>query len=275
LDKIALKGEWKFLPVAIYFKNAFRLFDIPSQGFYSMNKLPVNLGPYTPSLLYNGMINPLVPYTIKGVIWYQGESNVGQAELYSRTFPAMIGNWRNNWGQGDFPFYYVQIAPFDYGTQGNSAFLREAQFKSIALKNTGMVVTLDIGSPVNIHPANKQDVGYRLASWALAKDYGKNIYFSGPLYKSMEIKDDAIIINFDFIDGGLSVKNGGLDNFEIAGNDQKFVKANVAIEGNTVIVKSSRDKQPVAVRYLWNNTSVASLFNGIGLPASSFRTDNW
>ncbi len=274
-EQISLSGEWKYLPVALFYINSFRIFEIVDQGFYSLAKLPVDLGPSTPSGLYNGMINPLAPYTIKGAIWYQGESNAGNPELYSRLFPAMIESWREKWNQGDFPFYYVQIAPFDYGTQINSACLREAQMKTLSLKNTGMVVTLDIGNPVNIHPANKQDVGHRLALWALAKDYGKQIVCSGPVYSSMEVKGNEIVISFNYTDGGLTSKLGGLKNFEIAGADKKFIKANAVIEGNNIIVKSLAVKNPVAVRYLWDNTSEASFFNGNGLPASSFRTDNW
>jgi len=147
--------------------------------------------------------------------------------------------------------------------------------KTLSLKNTGMVVTLDIGNPVNIHPANKQDVGHRLALWALAKDYGKQIVCSGPVYSSMEVKGNEIVISFNYTDGGLTSKLGGLKNFEIAGADKKFIKANAVIEGNNIIVKSLAVKNPVAVRYLWDNTSEASFFNGNGLPASSFRTDNW
>ncbi|MFN8255951.1 MAG: sialate O-acetylesterase [Bacteroidales bacterium] len=274
-DIVALQGEWKYLPVAIFYQNTFRIFDIPSQSFYSIPKLPVELGPNTPSGLFNGMINPLLPYTIRGAIWYQGESNVGNEELYSRAFPAMIEGWREKWGQGDFPFYYVQIAPWNYGPQSNAAGLRESQTKTLSIKNTGMAVTNDIGNPVNIHPANKAEVGRRLALWALAKDYGKNLKFSGPLYSSMEIKGEEIIVKFQYADGGLVAKKGGLKNFEIAGEDKKFFPATAIISGSELIVKNPLVKKPVAVRYLWNNDAEGTLFNGEGLPASNFRTDNW
>ena len=179
-DQIGLSGEWKFLPVAILHKGSFRLFDISSMQFYSMAKLPVEIGPNTPTALFNAMITPLIPYTLRGAIWYQGESNSGNPELYTRLFPDMIGCWRDAWKQGDFPFYFVQIAPFNYGDWANAAGLREAQFKTLSVPNTGMAVTLDIGNPVNIHPANKPEVGRRLALWALAKDYGKQVCIFRP-----------------------------------------------------------------------------------------------
>ncbi len=274
-DQIGLSGEWKYLPVAILYKGSFRLFDISSMQFYNMAKLPVEIGPNTPTALFNAMINPLIPYTLRGAIWYQGESNSGNPELYTRLFPDMIGCWREAWQQGDFPFYFVQIAPFDYGDWSNAAGLREAQFKTLSVPNTGMAVTLDIGNPVNIHPANKPEVGRRLALWALAKDYGKQVAFSGPLYASMETKGNTVIISFNYAENGLQSAEGGLQNFQVAGEDKKFVQAKAIIEGDKIIVQSHFVMKPVAVRYLWDNASEASLFNTEGLPASSFRTDNW
>ena len=146
---------------------------------------------------------------------------------------------------------------------------------TLKVNNTGMAVTLDIGNPMNIHPANKAEVGRRLALWALAKDYGKQLVYSGPLYASMEVKDDVIQVSFDHVDGGLKAREGGLKNFQIAGEDKVFHDAKAYVDGNSVIVKSSLVNKPAAVRYLWDNFSEASLFNGHGLPASSFRTDNW
>ena len=274
-DAISLKGQWKYLPVAVIHNGNFKLLDIASREYRNRPKLPVELGPNTPTLLYNAMINPVIPYTIKGTIWYQGESNSGSPELYSRLFPAMIECWREKWNQGNFPFYFVQIAPFNYGPWSKAAGLREAQFKTLKLPHTGMAVTLDIGNPVNIHPANKQDVGKRLALWALAKDYGKEVIYSGPLYKSMEISGDAVRIYFDHTEGGLQTGKVGLKNFQIAGDDKVFKDAVATISGNSLSVKNSGVKNAVAVRYLWDNDSEASLFNGAGMPASSFRTDSW
>ena len=230
-----------------------------------------------PSSLYNGMINPLIPFAIKGAIWYQGESNVYDAKLYSQIFPEMVKCWRNKWNQGNFPFYYVQIAPYDYGKNSKSELLRESQLQSLsAIPNSGMIVTMDITNIKNIHPADKVSVGQRLAYWAFAKDYGmKDVAFSGPLYKSMKIDGQAIRVSFDYAGNGLEAKDGDLTYFEIAGSDGNFVPAKAVIENNTVVVSSSDIKEPVAVRYGWSNTATPNLFNKEGLPASSFRTDNW
>jgi sialate O-acetylesterase len=274
-DQIALNGEWKYLPVALLYNGSFRLLDIGTQEFYRMAKLPMEWGPHTPTVLFNAMIHPLVPYTLKGAIWYQGEANTGNPEAYAGLFPAMIQGWREAWKQGDFPFYFVQIAPFDYGSGTNSAALRDAQMKALQENATGMAVTLDIGNPVNIHPANKVEVGRRLALWALAKDYGRAQVYSGPLYAGMEVKGDAILVHFDHTDGGLKAGKGGLKHFTVAGEDRVFKLANATISGSSLIIKSSGIEKPVAVRYCWDNTSEASLFNGEGLPASSFRSDNW
>jgi len=276
---IPLSGSWKYLPVAIIHARNFRLFDIPTREYYFMENMPVELGPNTPTVLFNAMISPIVPYTIKGAIWYQGESNAGNPKLYSRLFPAMIESWRNRWGQGDFPFYFTQIAPFDYdrwgGPWAKAAELREAQTKTLSLKNTGMAITLDIGDPENIHPANKQEVGRRLALWALAKDYDHDIKYSGPIYRSFEKKDNTIIVYFDYAENGLVPGPKGLNSIQIAGTDRIFSDATATIDGNRLIVKSNRVPDPEAVRYLWDNRSEASLFNNHGLPAANFRTDNW
>ncbi len=231
----------------------------------------------SPSSLYNGMIAPLIPFAIKGAIWYQGESNVSRAYQYRKLFPAMITNWRKDWGQGDFPFYYVQIAPFKYGGGRESQELREAQLMSLSLKNTGMAVTSDIATVSNIHPPNKLDVGRRLALWALAKDYGKkDLVHSGPIYQSMKIEGSKIRLTFDSVGSGLKTLDGNeASHLTVAGADQKFVEAKGRIEGNTLIVSSDAVKSPVAVRYGWSNTAEPNLANKEGLPASTFRTDDW
>ena len=272
---VSTAGSWKYLPVAEYRGGTFYLFDLNSRNFYERPKLTVDLGPYTPTTLYNAMINPLVPYTIRGAIWYQGEANTGNPEQYTYLFPAMIRDWREVWGLGDFPFYFVQIAPFDYGSGIRSQALREAQMKALEVPNTGMAVTLDIGNPGNIHPANKQKVGHRLALWALAKNYGRNIVYSGPIYRSMNNKGNRIEVSFYYAEDGLTTLGKPLSHFQIAGQDRVFRTASAQIKGNSVVVSSPMVNEPVAVRYCWDNTSDASLFNKAGLPASSFRTDNW
>jgi sialate O-acetylesterase len=232
----------------------------------------------TPTALYNAMLAPLIPFRIAGAIWYQGESNSPRPIEYTKLFPAMITDWRKNWAIGDFPFYYVQIAPFDYDTEWclNSTYLREAQLKTLsAVKNVGMAVALDIGEEKDIHPKNKQEVGRRLALWALEKTYNKKIdSFSGPLYKSMKIENNRIRLFFDTY-GELSAREGHLSEFIIAGEDKAFVPASAEIDGDTVVVWSDQVQKPVAVRYAWKNWTTASLFNKAGLPASSFRTDDW
>ncbi len=236
-------------------------------------------GPYLPSSLYNGMIAPLIPYGIKGAIWYQGESNAAKAYQYRRLFPLMIKNWRKDWGQGDFPFLFVQLANWapksDQPMDDYWAELREAQLMTLSLKNTGMAVAVDIGDPTNIHPANKQEVGRRLALNALAMSYGKKLVYSGPIYRAMEPEYGAIVLVFDHIGGGLVAKGDTLKGFTIAGEDRKFVPAEAKIVGNNVVVSSPQVKDPVAVRYSWAINPDGNLYNKAGLPASPFRTDDW
>ena len=256
---ISLAGDWKY-------KIAFVKHSVPL----------ITQNPNYPTVLYNGMIAPLIPFAIRGVIWYQGESNVGRAKQYTKLFPAMISDWRRRWEEGDFPFYFVQIAPYPYGGNGmESAALRDAQRTTLQLPNTGMAVTLDIGDTTNIHPANKQEVGRRLALWALANTYGeKGIVYSGPLYKNIKIDGNRIIISFKYTDGGLVAKGGTLNSFEIAGDDGRFVPADAKISGDKVIVSSEAISHPKAVRYGWSDTAEPHLFNKAGLPASSFNTEN-
>ncbi len=235
---------------------------------------------HNPSGLYNAMIHPLIPFSIQGAIWYQGESNAGRAYQYRKLFPAMIKSWRKSWGQGDFPFLFVQLANFmavkDEPVDSAWAELREAQTMTLGLKNTGMAVIIDIGEANNIHPKNKQDVGKRLALWTLAKTYGRNIVYSGPLYKSCKVDGNKMVLSFDHVGGGLVAKDGeALKGFAIAGSDKKFVWADAKIEGNTVVVSSEQVAEPVAVRYAWADNPICNLYNKEMLPASPFRTDEW
>jgi sialate O-acetylesterase len=227
--------------------------------------------------LYNGMIAPLIPYTIAGAIWYQGESNAGRAYQYRKLFPSMIRDWRRAWGQGDFPFLFVQLASFiqEWSPKTCWAELREAQTMTLSLPNTGMAVTVDIGEPYDIHPKNKQEVGRRLALAAEANAYGRKVAYSGPLYDSMTIEGDSVRLRFKHVDGGLATKGGPLKGFEAAGEDRKFFAAEAMVAGDTVVVRSSTVLRPVAVRYAWADNPECNLFNKAGLPASPFRTDDW
>lgn len=234
--------------------------------------------PNRPMLIYNAMINPILPFTIKGVIWYQGESNADRATQYRQLFPLLINDWRQHWGEGNFPFYFVQIANYAATEQPPAAdwpALRDAQLNTLSLPNTGMAVTIDIGDAHRIHPQNKQETGRRLALIARAKTYGEKIPYSGPIYKSQVIKGDKIELEFTHTDDGLLAKGDTLKGFTIAGADKKFYPARAIITGNKVIVTGSAVANPVAVRYAWANNPVCNLYNGANLPASPFRTDDW
>ncbi len=233
-----------------------------------------------PTSLYNAMIHPLVPFAIRGATWYQGESNciAGDGMIYYYKMQGLIRGWRKVWGQGDFPFYYVQLAPFRY--EGDPLMLPgiwEAQTAALSIPNTGMAVTVDIGNLRDIHPKNKQDVGKRLALWALAKTYGQSdLVYSGPLYKSMAVEGSKVRISFDHTGSGLASRNGKvLTWFQIAGADGKFVEAEAKINGNTIVVSSDTVGAPVAVRFAWHQEAVGNLMNKEGLPATPFRTDRW
>jgi sialate O-acetylesterase len=276
---LSIAGKWKCLPVAEYIGGKFYVYNIKNLEFYDRPKISLP-GPDTPSVLYNGMISPLIPYHIKGVIWYQGERNSHKRAdymNYEALFHMMINNWRAKWCEGQFPFYFVQIAPFDYTDNSQSEIVRNAQLQTyLSTSNTGIVATLDIGSLKTIHPPNKQEVGRRLALWALSKNYHKNIMFSGPIYKSMKIECGRIMLTFKCSDGGLLMKkNNSETNFIIAGKDHKFFDAQVEVKNDKLIVYSNKVKNPVAVRYAWNNSDEATLFNKSGLPAPTFKTDNW
>ena len=243
-----------------------------------------SIGPNSyPTLLYNAMINPLIPFAFRGVIWYQGETNADRAFQYNKAFPLMITDWRKRWNEGDFPFYFVQLASFN-AANGNSkngstwAELREAQTKTLSLPNTGMAVITDIGDSSNIHPKDKQDVGKRLAAIALHNLYEENNVYNGPAYSSMKTDGNRAIISFKNTGGGLEVhdKYGYIKGFEIAGADKQFHYAQAHITGNTVMVYNESVSNPVAVRYGWaDNNLEDNLFNAEGFPAWPFRTDNW
>lgn len=231
-----------------------------------------------PTGLYNGMIHPLVPFGIRGAIWYQGESNLGAGMHYRDLMQGLIQGWRTVWGQGEFPFLYVQLAPFKYGAAPTAlSEIWEAQTATLAFPNTGMAVTTDIGNTADIHPRNKQEVGKRLALWALARNYGKNdLVYSGPLYDSLTVEGHRIRLKFRHLGGGLKSRDGKpLDWFSIAGEDKKFVPAAAAIDGETVVVESPQVTAPVAVRFGWHQLAEPNLSNQAGLPASPFRTDRW
>jgi sialate O-acetylesterase len=255
--------------------------------------IEVALGPFTPdwgsqpvrpdeqngpTTLFNAMIAPLTPLTIRGVIWYQGESNADRAAEYRLLFPIMIRDWRRAFGLGDFPFYFVQLANYmaraDEPTESEWAELREAQLMTLGEPQTGMAVAIDVGEADDIHPRNKQDVGRRLALWALARTYGRSIECSGPLYRSHEIQGDEMRIAFDHAQD-LTARDGDLVGFAVAGEDRVFTWASARIEGESVVVRSPSVPKPIAVRYGWADNPRVNLYNGAGLPASPFRTDDW
>ena len=239
-----------------------------------------------PSVLFNGMINAIIPFTIKGVIWYQGEGNSGRYKNYMKLMNGLIKNWRDEWGLGDFPFYFVQLAPNGSLGQGNGtsqAFLREAQLRTmLSVKNTGMAVTLDIGSTITNHPPEKLLIGKRLAYWALAKNYGFNgLPHSGPVYESMKVKNNKVYVNFKFAKNGVTSYGKPLSGFEIAGEDKIFYSADALIdphwsagwENRSVLTLSNKNvPNPLYIRYGWKNYIEGALYNVEGLPASSFRS---
>lgn len=268
-----LDGDWKFLVAAELYSGKIYSYDLKEISDLERPNIIV-ANAFSATTLFNAMINPLIPFNFKGAIWYQGESNVGRSEQYERLFPAMINDWRTRWKR-EFPFYFVQIAPFQYsGEQAEqSQKLRDAQRRTLTTPNTGMVVTLDIGNYKNIHPANKQDIGQRLAGLALSNDYDKNLISSGPLYRNSIVKKKRIVLTFDHVGSGLLSEQGGLTGFEIAGADQKYVPAKAVIDGNKVLVSAEAVTSPRHVRYAWSDEGVGNLSNNEGLPASSFTTE--
>jgi sialate O-acetylesterase len=281
-------------------------FTLPALTEAEKAGMPVNPGsePWSwqgPSRLYNAMIHPLIPYALKGVIWYQGESNVGRAYQYRTAFPLLIKDWRARWGQGDFPFLFCQLANMtekqSMPGESNWAELREAQLRTLSVANTGQAVLIDIGDSANVHPRNKADVGARLAAIALAQTYGQSVPFSGPIYQAAKIDGGKIRLAFKQTDGGLVAKplaatysvdsatgataplvrnnTGPLEGFAICGADHQWVWAEAKIEGNQVVVSSNKVPSPVAVRYGWAGNPTCNLYNGAGFPASPFRTDDF
>lgn len=263
-EAIDLAGEWKYNIIN-------KMGDMPPMPYRPD-------GPNRPTVLYNAMVNPIINYTIKGAIWYQGESNADRAYQYRTLFPLMINNWRAKWGQGNFPFYFVQLAAFmpkdNAPVESAWAELREAQLMTLKQPNTGMAVAIDIGDAANIHPANKQEVGRRLALIARAKTYGEKITYTGPVYTSAKANGKAMELTFSNA-AGLKAKGDKPTGFAIAGADKKFYWADAKIEGNKVIVSSAEVTAPVAVRYGWGNNPDCNLYNADDLPASPFRTDDW
>ena len=265
--KIDLSGSWQY-------------FAEPTVNIPPQPRNPIRLQG-NPSFLFNAMINPLLKFPITGAIWYQGESNASRAHQYQRLFPAMIQDWRIRWQQGNFPFYFVQLANFHARNpepaDSTWAELREAQLMTLRLPNTGMAVIIDIGEAKNIHPKNKQDVGKRLALNALVSHYKQPLTSCGPIFTKMMIKQEHIMLNFNHTGSGLMAKgsNGKLKGFTIAGKNKKFFNANAEIENNKVVVWSDEVKQPVAVRYGWADNPECNLYNKEQLPATPFRTDNW
>jgi sialate O-acetylesterase len=264
-EKEDISGEWKF-------------------RISRAEVAEVNVGPNSyPTLLFNAMINPLIPYPIKGAIWYQGESNAGRAKQYQRVFPSLINDWRNHWNLGDFPFLFVSLANYTKAPEqpGESdwAELREAQTKTLSLPNTGMALAIDIGEADDIHPGNKQDVGKRLALNAFKIAYGKDVVHSGPMYREVVFTNGKATIEFSETGSGLKVNDryGYLKGFTLAGADRKFYWAKAELlDDQTVVVFSEDVPNPVAVRYGWaNNPDDLNLYNMEGLPANPFRTDDW
>lgn len=270
----ALQEEASLAPLLDQWER--RIIDSHAKGAKGLD-----LHAHRPGNLYRGMIAPLVPLTIRGAIWYQGESNAGRAWQYRTLFPVMIRAWRAAWGREDLPFHFVQLANFRKvrDVPGDSAWaeLRDAQLHTLrTVEHTGMAVTIDIGEAANIHPKNKQDVGRRLARWALHADYGRKPLPSGPLYREHEIAGPKVILRFDHAGAGLEARGGDpLRGFTIAGEDHVFVPAMARVEGDTVVVFSPRVPTPLAARYAWADNPVCNLVNADGLPASPLRTDDW
>jgi sialate O-acetylesterase len=231
---------------------------------------------WAPAALFNGMVAPAVAYTIKGVIWYQGESNSRRAfaPMYGRIFPTLIADWRAQWHEGDFPFLFVQIANFKSNATEEWAIIREAQRRSLSGANSAMVVTVDIGDPDNVHPADKQTVGARLALAARALAYGENVEYSGPLFRQATPDGEGVRVWFDHAASGLVARGGALQGFEIAGDDGRFVPATARIDGGTVVAGNATVAEPKYVRYGWANAPVVNLYNSDGLPASPFTSED-
>ena len=240
--------------------------------------VPATQDPWVPSSLFNGMIQPLLPFAIRGVLWYQGEANVGRAPAYAAQFPALVTAWRSHFGEGDFPFFWVQLAGFKApaGARGDGwAYLRESQSRALALPMTGQALAIDVGDPGGLRPADTQEIGRRLALLAKAKAYSLSVDYSGPVFREAQAEGAAMRVHFLFAGEGLTASGRPLQSFELAGADRVFHAATAVIQGDSVVVRSPLVRQPVAVRYAWRNSPDANLFNGAGLPAAPFRSDDW
>jgi sialate O-acetylesterase len=272
-----IESDWGGTPAQAWTPRAFLENNPDLKGLVpkTFNGKAANQG----TVLYNGMIAPLQPYAIKGVIWYQGESNAGAAYQYRTLFPAMIRGWRETWGQGDFPFLFVQLAPFEANWDKSGvtwAELREAQLlTSQNVKNTGMAVITDVGDLKDIHPRKKGPVGARLALAARALAYGEKLTYSGPLYNGLKVEGNKVVLSFKHVGKGLEARGGELKGFTVAGPDKKFHPAHAEIKGDQVVVWSDAVERPAAVRYGWANFPEVNLFNKEGLPATPFRTDDF
>ena len=268
-----INSSWGGTPIEVWIPEA----DIRGDRLLNENaaKLkPIPWGPHEPGRTYNAMINPLIPYRIKGALWYQGEGNTANPHFYARAMKTLIESWRSAWGD-NFSFYYVQIAPFaGYGTDNvNGAIIRDQQRIALDMTDkTGMAVITDIGDLEDIHPKNKIDVGKRLAAWAFHEDYGiQDISYSGPLYHSYEWIKDKLTVHFEHADGGLEAQNGQLNEFEILNENGDWVSVPASIHGMTVEINMKDVKSPKGIRYAYHNDSIPHLFNKAGLPASTFE----
>ena len=297
LDAYRASAEANLDALEMWIPEARKAMATPGTEIPRAPQLPADpiIDEHFPTAIYNGMVHPVTPFAIKGVIWYQGESNGGEGiENYHTKMRALIGGWRRVWQQGDFPFYFVQLANYEAvcatpAAAGPYSRNREAQLLSLRIPNTGMAVAVDIGEEKDIHPKNKFDVGERLAAWALHNDYGrKDLVPSGPLYKSMQVEEGRIRLQFDYIGAGLMIgkkdgrnpvvgdKDGRLKQFAVAGADKKWYWADAVIDGNNIIISSPQVPKPLEVRYAYDhNPAGCNLYNKDGLPASPFRTDKW
>ncbi|UCD23099.1 MAG: beta galactosidase jelly roll domain-containing protein [Gemmatimonadota bacterium] len=263
-ERVSIAGDWQY-------RIGLEPADLPQLPAAPQNQV---------TTLFNAMLAPIIPVSMRGVIWYQGESNAGRAHQYRTLFPAMIHDWRRQWGRGDFPFLFVQLANYmapqsDPVEPETWPELREAQSLALELANTAQAITIEIGEADDIHPRNKQDVGLRLALAALGTVYDQDVVYSGPSLREMTVEGNRIRLHFDHVGTGLVAAGDRLRGFAIAGEDRQFVWANADIDGETVLVSADGIAAPVAVRYAWANNPVISLFNREGLPASPFRTDDW
>ena len=257
----------------------------PKKIYRRHNVVPKILGRarrrYGNGRLYNGSIHPLIPYGLRGAIWYQGEADAGNgyAYKYRKLLPALIKGWREVWGQGDFPFFFVQLPNFGQRaglpSDAKWAVLRESQAKALAMPNTGMAVTIDVGDARNIHPGDKKSVGQRLALCALATVYGKDVVYQGPTHDKVKIDGAKVTVHFKHLGGGLVVRGEALKGFAVAGKDEKWAWADASVDGDTVVLTSEAVAKPVAVRYAWGKNPECGLYGKAGLPAPPFRTDDW